>query len=252
MVHASESGHWYDKDGRPAYTLIGANGKERAPTVRDARKLNLYPSVTTIIRCAAAPGLEFWKAKQAILAALTLPRNEGEFEDAYLDRILRDSKEQARKAAERGTEIHAAIQGHYEGKQPDEALWPFVQGAMKAVGPGVWDAEKSFAHPLGFGGKVDLSSDEWVIDFKTKEFSPEDPIKGWPEQAMQLAAYRVGLGFTRARCGNVFVSVTHPGHAVMYEWPEEELSQGWEKFRALLGYWQADRKYIPTVEKIAA
>ena len=40
----SESGHWYSQDGEPMYTLIGANGKERNTTLRDAKSLGLVPS----------------------------------------------------------------------------------------------------------------------------------------------------------------------------------------------------------------
>ena len=84
-----------------------------------------------------------------------------------------------------------------------------------------------------------------MIDFKTKEFAPDQPVKGWPEQAMQLAAYRVGLGMPEATCANIFVSVTHPGLAIVHEWSEDELQQGWAKFQHLLAYWQTDRKYRP-------
>ena len=35
----SESGHWYTQEGEPMYTIIGANGKERNTTVRDAKKI---------------------------------------------------------------------------------------------------------------------------------------------------------------------------------------------------------------------
>ena len=33
---ASESTHWYSQDGTPAYEITGANGKQRAVTLRDA------------------------------------------------------------------------------------------------------------------------------------------------------------------------------------------------------------------------
>ena len=39
----SESGHWYTQEGDPMYTVIGANGKERNTTLRDAKKDNLVP-----------------------------------------------------------------------------------------------------------------------------------------------------------------------------------------------------------------
>ena len=47
--HKSESGHWYDKEGEPRYTIIGANGKERNTTLRDAKKKGYVPSVTSVL-----------------------------------------------------------------------------------------------------------------------------------------------------------------------------------------------------------
>ena len=94
---ASENGHWYAPDGTPAYTIIGKNGKERNTTLRDARTLELRPSVTTIISVMAKPGLEQWKLNQVLMAALTMPRVEGETEPEYISRIIRDSKEQGYK-----------------------------------------------------------------------------------------------------------------------------------------------------------
>ena len=38
--YKSEAGHWYDHDGKPMYTIVGANGKERNTTLRDAKKEN--------------------------------------------------------------------------------------------------------------------------------------------------------------------------------------------------------------------
>jgi len=120
-----------------------------------------------------------------------------------------------------------------------------VTAARGQVGAGDWVAERSFAHPLGFGGKVDLHGPARVIDFKTKEFGPDSKVNGWSEQCMQLAACRHGLEMPLAPCANVFISVTHPGLATTYEWSEEDLVQGWEKFKCLLRFWQIDRRYKP-------
>ena len=62
----SESGHWYTQEGEPMYTIIGANGKERNTTLRDAKSLGLVPSVTTIMGIIAKPSLETWKQKQLL------------------------------------------------------------------------------------------------------------------------------------------------------------------------------------------
>lgn len=246
MAHVAESLHWYTRDGGTAYTVKAKDGSDRPATLRDARKLNLVPSVTSIIKCAAAPGLEAWKQNQVMLAAMTLPKRQDEPEAAYIKRIMEDSREHARKAAERGSAIHAAIQGHYEDVPPHEDFWPYVKGATEAVQQwckGYWTPERSFAHPLGFGGKVDLSCAFAVVDFKTKEFESEDDLKTWDEHAMQLAAYRVGLNNETARCAIGYVSVTTPGLARLIEIPEETLRQGWEMFRSLLQYWQAKTGY---------
>ena len=111
----SESGHWYDKNGNPAYRIIGANGKERNTTLRDAKKLGLLPSVTTVIGAVAKPGLNRWLQEQAILAALTLPRLDGEEEKDWLSRVLNDSKAQGKDAAARGTAIHNIIESFFDG-----------------------------------------------------------------------------------------------------------------------------------------
>jgi hypothetical protein len=242
------------------YEVEGKTGR-RATTLRDARKLGLVPSVTTIIKSAAAPALELWKAKQVMLAAMTLPRANGESDDSFCARVMHDSKEQARKAADRGTQIHAAIQGHYEGRACAEELWPFVKGtkdliAANCVQDCPWTAEASFAHHLGFGGKCDLSSNLWVIDFKTKEFAEGEDLKTWDEHAMQLAAYRAGLAnidnIEAQRCGIVYVSTTTPGLCRLIEIDESELVRGWEMFCSLLAYWKHKNSYNPGVIKEAA
>lgn len=255
-MHIAESLHWYGRDGSPQYTVIGANGKERDTNLRDARKLGLVPSVTTIIKCAAAPGLERWKREQMMLSALTLSRQEGESEVAFLARVEHDSRETARKAAERGTSIHAAVQGHFEGKAPPQEYWPHVKGAVAVLrewaGEQKWAAERSFASQLGFGGKVDLSSPEFVCDFKSKEFGPDADLKTWDEQEMQLGAYREGLRTPQARCAIVYVSATHPGLARLIEIPQADLVKGWKCFYSLLQFWKARAGYECSFERALA
>lgn len=243
---AAESGHWYLPDGAPFYSLTGANGKERPVTLRDARKMGAYPSVTKIIREAAAPGLERWKLRQLGLACLTLPRLEGESEDAFLARAEQDAQEQGRKAAERGTEIHAAIEQHYRGGYLGEVWTPWiieVVGLLREVcGAQGWNAERSFAHPSGYGGKVDLHSPLWLLDVKTKD--GDLPTNLYDEHIMQLAAYLHGLWIDGANAGIVFVGREQP-KAAFVRATEEQLERGWSMFKALLAYWQAKTGYRP-------
>jgi len=255
MALAAESTHWYARDGSPAYTVIGANGKERPTTLRDARKLHLVPSVTTILSVAARPGLEAWKVDQALMAALTLPRIDGESLDAFKKRALADSKEHARMAAERGTAIHAAIEAAFRGDHdaiPAEFL-PHAIGACDLVHDLCrqewlawgWEVERSFASSLGFGGKIDLHNPGIVIDFKTKEFGPDDECRAFDEQIMQLDAYRHGIGCPEATMANVFVSVTHPGLCQMVVHDD---GNHFERFLRLLDYWKLAKGYDPAFD----
>lgn len=241
---ASESNHWYTREGVPMYTVEAKKGGQRATTLRDARSLNLVPSVTTILNVAAKPALLAWMQQQVLLAALTLPRRPDEPEKDYIDRIISDSKEQGKAAADAGTDIHASIQGHYEDKptgKHQESVDACVQAITDHFGQRQWVSERAFAHEAGFGGKCDLFAGDGegvVVDIKTKEFTDPDKIGGYDEHLMQLAAYRVGLGIPKARCANVFVSRNVPGLVVVKEWPLEELDTGWEMFMHLLAFWQ--------------
>jgi hypothetical protein len=199
------------------------------------------------MKAAASPGLEAWKLNQMMLAALTLPRAEGEGEESFIKRIQADSKDQARKAAERGTQVHTAIEQFFDGQINANDL-PYLEPVYKAVndtfGNLMWAVEKSFATESGFAGKIDLHSmdgDGVVIDFKTKEFTSDtlEKVAGFDENVMQLSAYRTGLKKPNARCANVFVSVTEPGLVVVKEWNQEELARGWAMFDALKTFYYA-------------
>lgn len=253
---ASESGHWYQRDGTPAYTLIGANGKERNTTLRDARKLDLVPSVSGIIKMAAQPGLEAWKTHQLALAMATLPKLDGEDLDAFIDRAKDDARQQSLNAMQKGTDIHGSLEKAYLGLPFDRDHMLYVGGTQEAIrrhfGAVSWSAEKSFAHELGYGGKCDLHHkpegfsgsipEGVVVDFKTKEFGPDSLPDTWDEHALQLAAYREGFDMPSARCAIVYVSVSVPGLAVVKELPEEDLERGWRMFVALLTYWKAKNR----------
>lgn len=246
--NTSESGHWYLPDGSPAYRIVGKNGKERNSTVKDAREHGLLPSVTTIIGCASKPALDVWKQQQAILAALTLPRLEGESEEDWLSRVVSDSKETAKQAAERGTQIHGVIEAFYEGIYIPE-LPPYVRAVENAInehfGSQLWMAEKSFAYG-GFGGKCDLiskshqKSDGFVIDFKTTE-KDLDKLDYYFDHQMQLSAYRQGFEMPKARCAIVYVNALQ-NKAKLVEIPDDDLRIGWECFTHLLAFYRAKNK----------
>jgi len=249
MIISNQSGgHWYTRDGDPQYTQMGLNGKERPTTLRDARKKDLVPSVTTILGVVSKPALDQWKQKQVVLSALKLPKEPDETVDEYVSRIIKDGQETSRQAAAEGTRIHSAIDRHYDEKEPVPAYAEHVEGTVSTIklayGEKKWIAERPFAHEIGFGGRVDLHCDGVVLDVKTKEFESESEIMNFDENLMQLSAYRVGLGMPNAVCANVFVSRTRPGLVSIQEWTPVDLDRGWEMFCHLLQFWQIRNNYL--------
>ena len=240
-----DTGHWYTKEGTPAYFTIGKTG-ERATTLRDARKEGLLPSVTTIINLMSKAGLDTWKQQQVLLAALTLPREPNEPEQDWLKRVMQDSRATGREAAERGTAIHNIIQGYFEQMYLPEkpAYLEAIDSTLKsAFGSQLWLSEKSFGHHLGYGGKCDLMAKPingqgsgYVVDFKTKD-TDLDKVDIYFEHELQLAAYREGLNLPNARCAILFVNGT-TNQVKLVEIEEPQLQKSWECFQHLLRVYQ--------------
>jgi hypothetical protein len=239
VKNESNSQHWYDKDGKPCYTIIGKNGKERNTTVRDAREHGYLPSVTTIISQLDKPALTRWKMEQMLLASLTLPRLENEPEVDYIARVVEDSRSTGKDAMTRGTEMHNLLELFYSGVYMLE--YPqFVLRTEKAIseyfGEQDWKCEESFAFK-GYAGKCDLHANGIVIDFKTKTDSL-DKATVYAEHIMQLAAYREGFGMPNARCAIVFVSDTE---TKICEIKEEDLNLAYKKFTLLKDYFYLEK-----------
>ncbi len=245
MTIATESGHWYAKDGSPVYTVKAKDGSDRATTLRDARKLDLVPSVTSIARILAKPALDDWKAKQVLLAALTLQRLPDEPDEAFCARVMLDSREQAKKAAERGSELHGAIEKAILGHPiPDDwgthVAANFTACRNNGLDLSTGKPEHSFSHPDGFGGKLDWHSESAIVDFKSKQSIEDEKKLAYDEHAMQLAAYRYGLGLHAADCYNVFIGV-EDCKVVVHKWDESDLQTGLGVFKHALAIWKLQR-----------
>lgn len=246
--------HWYSSTGEPCHWIEMANGNQRDTTLRDARKLNLLPSVTTILGTIDKPGLNNWKQNQLMLAAMTLPRLEGEDTDAFLKRVPKDAFTASTDARDRGSLIHDCLEAYAVGlpKQyaPDvQAIANHAFGEIvKYTGTSRFNVESTVAGD-GYGGMVDAYTDEhdnrYIIDWKTKDLV-DGKKNHWPEMAMQLAAYDQALGNPGRRCINVFVDRTDP-KVVIHEWKSEEIDVAWKKFELLVKYWQLDKGYVPQI-----
>jgi hypothetical protein len=257
---ATEAGHWYTQTGEPCHEVPNKSrpGEMRPTTKRDARRLNLSPSVSLIGNTLAAQQLEKWKRDQLLQAAADTPRDPLEGDQAWMDRVLNLYIERTTKARDLGTLVHGCIEKHLCGEPYDQTYSEHVRGALLAVdgwcGLDGLAIEKSFAHPLGYGGRVDvhkrelLDSAGWVLDFKTKEFESETQLRTWDNHAIQLAAYREGLGMSSARCAILFVSTSVPGLTQLVELSQDDLERGWDIFEYLVSLWQIVNNYEPQTE----
>jgi len=238
MAHIKENTHWYDLEGNPAYTVKDKKGNERPTNLRDARKEGYVPSVTTIMGEANKPGLNNWIAEQNILSAITLPRIDGETDSELMARIKEDAREQARAAAEKGTQIHAWIQQGFEGGLLEEEAYEYYIVAKETLDKECdlqeWMPEQSFCYK-DHGGKVDLPCPHYIIDIKTKE--SEKKFGVFDEHFMQLATYRRGLNYLQAECGILFVSYDFKCKLILI--PEDKLIRGLKMFDALKDFWYA-------------
>lgn len=252
-AHVSESGHWYTRDGKPIYECPSADGKKMVNiTIVQARKLGLLPGCTSVIKILASPGLERWKVRQGIMAALTLSRIGEETDAEYLDRIEADSKAHAKKRAEEGTLIHAAVEGFMRGESYDIDLHPHVSGTMQELNRlftgHKWQPEVVKVHQMGYGCRIDGVSSLGVVgDWKTKEFAPEakDYELFYDEHIMQLAANKRAAGAT-GPCVSVIINVKHPGTVRTKVWSAEEEARGLSLFDAAHRLWCLKNKYEPS------
>lgn len=233
--------HWYSPEGILVTAVERADGNgDRPPTVRDARKLGLLPSVTTILQVLEKPALTEWKVEQAILAALTLPGIDGESMDERMARIREDMKAQSERAMEFGNIIHNAIAtygttGRVVLAEYPEYVEPVVRWMDDEQVRGTHEAAMAtddYAGTIDFYGSTRMFR-HVLIDFKTQATRPGKKIKVYDEWAYQLAAYRAMVGYDYD-CVNVIISSTEPGRIAEHVWDAEYMVKAEKVFNHIL------------------
>ncbi len=253
-------GHFYSKTGEPVYTVPRATGKgERDTHIGDARKLGLVPSVTSILGILDKPALGRWLQNEVLDAVLKNP--PGNLLNLDIDKwkkdVLHISQKKSRDAADRGVEIHDALEQYYLGnKIPNHLLeycTPVIELLLKEFGNVQWVPEASFAHPSGFGGKCDLHllpcyeyPNGVVLDFKTKSADDFTKVKPYFEQCMQVQAYAQGFRIPNAVCYDLFISTKQPGQMLLHTWDDIESLRAWECFQNLVCAWQLINNFVLT------
>ena len=255
-----ESAHWYQRDGMPMHTVLSAKGEARPTTLRDARKLGLLPSVTNVLGVIAKPELTAWLQEQAVLAALTLPRQSGECEGDFARRVVADAQGERDKAAGFGTAMHRGAERVAQSLEVDPAdplaewLRLYRDWYQTHCVRLVW-AERALASArLGFAGTADLLMEHvcrglTLVDLKTqglKELGNGERMKptAYKSWCYQLAAYRAALGQPVA-CMNLIVNSREPSEPVEHWWSEEELERGWVAFQSAQTLWSIEKNFDP-------
>ena len=262
LIERQAPSHWYLQDGRPFHEIANSTGTGNRPvTLRDARKVMAFPSVTNVLGVLAKPGLDAWKIEQGIMAALTLPRQADEPLDVFARRVVTDMGEQVEKAADFGSAIHNACEVYALNKQvpTDPALVGFFEPWRQWFDENVERIgciEQVFVHPeYGYAGRVDmvalLKGLGWaVVDFKTQKVKRS--AKGEPKPAfyetwpLQLAAYRQAVLVSGAKHVTGLVSVvidsSQPGPVHVKQWTDVDY---FGSFVASLALWKYVKGYDP-------
>lgn len=250
--------HWYTPKGEPCYEIEKVKGGMRPTTLRDARKLGLLPSVTTVFNIMAKPGLDQWKINKAIQAAKEVQQGEDESDDYYLKRVVEASRREVKEAAELGTKIHDAIEHAIDGASVASDLAVYVDPVLKIL------KEKGFQTTMqeetcvnrvhGYAGRVDFigikSGQRFVIDFKTRKTKAGEVLKPYEFQPMQIAAYAVAHFGNLKDCygANIYISTTEPGRVESITYDAERLQEEFDAFVSMLNLWRYLNGYDPRIK----
>lgn len=253
-----ESGHWYTVDGKPMHFVPKKDGSgNRATTLADAKKLQLLPSVTHILKVLDKPALREWLIHQAVYAVMTSPRRPDEELDAFIDRVLHTEeqhKQEAAQAADRGIAIHDAVECLVHGKPEEAEPWSleFAESPYMYM---VGQCNKILGTEVilcgeGFAGKTDFIGDcgdyDIIVDWKSSKKLPDKA--SWPEHVLQLSAYAKAHSMNNSgrpiKTANCYISSITAGLYMFFQNPpwEETYEQG---FAPLLKYWQFANQYRP-------
>lgn len=251
---AEQASHWYHPaTGKPCHEVPYKDkkraGEMRPTTLKDARELGLVPSVTNLLNIIANPALLNWKIQQVLLASMTLPRNNGESEEDYVERIIKDSEAYTAKTADIGARIHDAVDNYLthgnDTSTPDIApqchrVYDWIEANVSHV-----SANEEVIIGNGFAGRVDLIaglkglSGEFILDFKTRS-----PYKGAltarKSDLWQLCGYRLGYGDPRVGVASLLINRDAPTDPEATVWQANDMASATLVFKSARAIWYAN------------
>jgi len=262
LIKAEQSAHWYAREtGEPCYEIPKKNGKGmKRPTIRDARELNLVPSVTGIVRMIAKPELDAWKQEQVLKACYENPHDldgvdGSETVEQYAKRVMPIANQARDKAADHGSAVHDAIHlwlngEHYDGIYADYvetfAKWFLKESASRTD----FGSEVCIRPIHGYGGRFDLQFVDRdgvfvFADYKVQNKADDKPFNFYDDLGLQLTAYKRAQVTNDAHCRlvSVLFSAVNPKRIEIKEWQDEEKDL-WDVFQCCFKIWRRKKRWL--------
>lgn len=257
----SEGSHYYTKSGEPRYEYKG-----RPTTLAHARALGWVPSVSTVLGLYPSFGLKRALENNMMDCASDNPRHMyPDLTPAKWRAMIRErSKEHIVEAARIGTIYHEAIEAVLRDEEPPEStreipvrFFPAFREWWSSTGLVVMELEVPFAHPLGYGGRIDCIAQDmegvvYYIDWKTQE--PKNGKSSFYDKyPLQLEAYargdqiHLGVDYPRYQLMSVVIQRNDPTNITTKEWEDNEFY--WDQFAATLTMWKGSNNYDPSWEE---
>jgi len=247
--------HWYNRAGEAVFEVPKAKGGgTRKTTIADARKMGLYPSVTTVLGILDKPQLMDWKLEQVSLACYNCPPTGDEPFEGYHQHILHKAFEQVSDAADLGTAIHAALESHFQGQPVEPEMSVYIDPVASLIER---QRIQFTEHELrlvnaqvGYAGTTDAvitqDGDSGILDFKSRKTKPGILCTPWETEVLQIAAYGVAkFGHVPEIGANVYISTTEKGRADIVWYTHKELAEAWTTFQSCVQIWQYLKSYRP-------
>lgn len=257
-IKTRDDPHWYDLAGNPRHSA----------GLREARKENLLPSVTTVLGVWPKQILETYKIEQAIKACFEVTRGLDETMECYIQRIYDHSTEHRKATAAFGKRIHSACEyvNLNNGEVPvlekdiERHVLAYRDWYLKNVKT-VFSAETVAVNSLlGFAGTYDLAAEildidnvfiPSIADIKTQNWKDKPRPNIYDTWQFQLAAYAKTLndyipGLIR---GGVSIVINSDPNAAddrllyVHRWDWAHYPTALRKFMACLALWRENKNF---------
>lgn len=250
-------GHYYESVNgtvEPRHFIPMTTRDGLRPTrITDVRKWwkegrKVVPSVTTVLNVLGKAALTNWKIDQHLKQAFEASFHKESVEQ-YISEIKRLTELEMDKAPSAGSDFHKEMESYVKGEMDaNNPQWELCSSVFNIINEKTENSiiycepEVNFATDK-YGGQIDLISDEWLIDYKTKatadKFKPGKMV--YDEHIMQLSAYRQAVA-PSTRCANIFVCL-EDGQVDFHEHTDKQLEKGLAMFSHCLELWYLQNTY---------